>query len=91
MHFFPDTVDMSKAVDFVSTAEETPIPPIGPLSYGWIARDLNPEGAVGEAHLATAEKGKATAEFQVAGFIEMLRDVRDAPLGDFSPTRDGPG
>ncbi|MDD9922403.1 MAG: creatininase family protein, partial [Boseongicola sp.] len=58
LHFRPDTVDMSKAVDFPSTAEEADIPPIGPVSYGWIASDLNPEGTVGEAHLATADKGK---------------------------------
>ncbi|MDD9976223.1 MAG: creatininase family protein, partial [Boseongicola sp.] len=40
LHFRPDTVDMSKAVDFPSTAEEADIPPIGPVSYGCIATDL---------------------------------------------------
>jgi creatinine amidohydrolase len=90
LHFFPHTVDMSRAADFPSTAEHSALPPIGPLSYGWVASDLNPAGAVGEAHLATAEKGKATAEFQPARFIEMLKRVRDTPLGSFSPTRDGP-
>ena len=90
LHFRPETVDISKAVDFPSTAEESPLPPIGPLSYGWVASDLNPDGTVGEAHLATAEKGKATAEHQARGFIEMLYTLRDAPLVGFSPTKGGP-
>ena len=86
LHFRPETVDMSEARDFVSTAETSKISPIGPISYGWIASDLNPAGPVGEAHLATAEKGKASAEHQAQGFIELLRAVRDTPLSGFSPT-----
>ena len=86
LHFRPETVDMSEARDFVSTAEASKISPIGPISYGWIASDLNPAGPVGEAHLATAEKGKASAEHQAQGFIELLRAVRDTPLSGFSPT-----
>ena len=86
LHFRPETVDMAKAVDFVSTAETATIPPIGPLSYGWVATDLNPDGTVGEAHLATAEKGGATCRHQVAGFIELLKAVRDRPVGEITPT-----
>ena len=91
LHFRPETVDMSRAVDFASTAEQSPLPPIGPLSYGWVSSDLNPDGTVGEAHLGTAEKGKLTAEHQAKGFIDMLRTLRDTPLDGFSPTKDGPG
>ncbi|GHE03074.1 creatininase [Defluviimonas sp. 20V17] len=87
--FRPETVDMRQARDFRSSAETAPIPPTGPLSYGWVSSDLNPEGAVGEAHLATAEKGRATCAVQVAGFIEMLREVRDLPLNGFAPTLPG--
>lgn len=78
--FRPDTVDMSKAQDFRSTAETATISPIGPVSYGWISSDLNPDGTVGEAHLATAEKGDAMADHAVAGFIDLLRKVRDADV-----------
>ncbi len=83
--FRPDTVDMSAARDFRSTAETAAIPPIGPTSYGWIASDLNPAGTVGEAHLATAEKGHATAAHCVAGFIGLLRQVADHPMEGFAP------
>ncbi len=84
LHFRPETVDMSKAVDFASTAEQAVIPPIGPISYGWISPDLNPDGTVGEAHLASAEKGKKTSEHQAKGFIELLRAIRDTPLGSLA-------
>lgn len=71
--FAPETVDMSRAAQF--KMKKTPIPPVGTVSYGWIARDLNEQGVVGDAHLATAEKGSATAQHAVAGFISTLRDV----------------
>lgn len=86
LHFKPDLVDMSAAENFVSTAESATIAPIGPVSYGWISSDLNPSGTVGEAHLATAEKGKKAAKHQILGFIDLLRLVRDRPLGEFAPT-----
>ncbi|WP_299866278.1 creatininase family protein [uncultured Roseobacter sp.] len=80
LHFRPQTVDMAAAQDFRSTAEQSAISPIGPVSYGWIASDLNPEGTVGEAHLATAEKGAATARHQVAGFVDLLRKMTQTDL-----------
>ncbi len=90
LHFRPETVDMSQARDFPSTAEHTEISPIGPLSYGWVSSDLNTAGTVGEAHLGTSEKGAATCKHQISAFIELLRTLRDTPIGNFSPTIDGP-
>jgi len=77
--FRPDLVDMSAARDFASSAETGPIPPVGPIALGWIARDLNPAGVVGDAAAATAEKGRATARHQAEGFVSLLRDLRDLP------------
>ncbi|MEM6891636.1 MAG: creatininase family protein [Pseudomonadota bacterium] len=85
LYFKPELVDMRAAENFVSTAESTTIQPIGPVSYGWIASDLNPSGTVGEANLATAEKGKKASRHQILGFIDMLRQVRDRPLGEIAP------
>lgn len=85
LHFRPETVDMKQAQDFASTAESGRISPIGPISYGWISSDLNSSGTVGEAHLSTAEKGKKAANHQILGFIDLLRTVRDHPLGAISP------
>lgn len=84
--FRPETVDMSKAREFRSTAQTAPIPPIGPVSYGWIASDLSTDGVVGDASAATLEKGMATAEHQVAEFVELLRRVRQSPLPDGTAT-----
>lgn len=78
--FRPQTVDMDAARDFTSTAESTAIPPIGATSYGWIASDLSPHGVVGEAHLATAAKGKALAAHQAQGLITLARQMVATPL-----------
>jgi creatinine amidohydrolase len=75
LHFRPDLVDMAAARDFRSTAEQSPIPPTGPVGFGWIASDLNPAGVVGEAHLATAAKGRAVAAHQAAGFVALAGKV----------------
>ena len=87
LHFRPKLVDMTHAQDFRSKAEAAPIPPTGPISQGWVSSDLNPHGVVGEAHIATAEKGKATCTHQVQGFIELLKTVADAPLDELAPTQ----
>ena len=78
--FRPETVDMTAARSFRSSAETTPIPPVGPISYGWIASDLNPAGVAGNAAAATAAKGKATAAHQVAGFVDLLGKVTGMEL-----------
>lgn len=80
LHFRPDTVNMAAARDFRSTAETAPIPPIGAVAQAWISSDLNPAGVVGEAHLATAEKGRLTAEHIVADVLGLLRKVAAEPL-----------
>jgi creatinine amidohydrolase len=85
LHFRPDLVDMGKAKLFPSRATEmekdyTHLRPAGTHGFGWIAQDLNPDGAVGDASLATAEKGRLTAEHQADAFIAFLRDVARFPL-----------
>lgn len=86
LHFKPALVDMEMAEDFRSTAETAPISPIGPVNLAWVSKDLNPKGTVGEAHLATAEKGAATCAHQVAGFIEMLKELRDLSTEGYART-----
>lgn len=80
--FRPELVDMTAAQDFRSTAQGATISPIGPVSYGWIASDLNPAGTVGNAAIATAEKGHATAARYVAGLIDLLHKVAAHALPD---------
>jgi len=78
--FRPDLVSMAEAKNFVSTAvamekEFAYLSADGAHAYGWIAQDLNAEGAVGDASKATAQKGRRTAEHQVDGFIALLHDM----------------
>ncbi len=73
-------VHMSEARNFVSSAiaieqEFSHLGPTGPHAFGWIVQDLNPDGAVGDAGKATADKGRKTATHQVDGFIALLRDM----------------
>ena len=85
LHFRPDLVRMDKAQDFRSKAEWmtenfSHIQPIAPHSLAWIAHDLNPNGVVGNAAVATAEKGEAIAHHIAQGFIQLLQDVKAYPL-----------
>ena len=89
--FAPQSVDMSRAVDTASSAKVTPVPPIGPVSYGWIATDLSETGIVGEAAQAS-EVGsiEGVGGAQVHGHAvhddgplaaHLLEDHHRAPLG----------
>ena len=85
LHFRPDLVDMTAAQDFRSSAEGAAIPPTGPIGYGWIASDLNPAGVAGDAHLATADKGRLTVAHQAHGFLRLAAEVRAHPMTGFAP------
>ena len=85
LHFRPDLVDMTKARNFPSIAvgmanEYTHLRPIGAHPFGWIAPDLNPNGAVGDASAASADKGRATAAHQADAFVTLLEDAARSPL-----------
>ncbi|MES0038795.1 creatininase family protein [Mesorhizobium sp. M0046] len=88
LHFRPDLVDMAKSDNFVSKVARAEkdfslLRQTGTHAFAWIASDLNPNGVVGDASIATAEKGRLTAEHQADGFIGLLRDVRKAKLADW--------
>lgn len=78
--FNPDLVDMTKAENFVSSAENSLISPTGPVSYGWISSDLHPSGTVGDAAESSAEKGHAIVDHQIDAMINLLRLVEASPL-----------
>jgi creatinine amidohydrolase len=43
--------------------------------FAWAAQDLHPEGAVGDARLATPELGRALVERYAAALAGLLADV----------------
>jgi creatinine amidohydrolase len=87
-HFRPELVDMSKAENFVSAVKRAEgefdlLKHTGTHAFAWMANDLHPSGTVGEAAKATAEKGRATAEHQASGFVELAKELRRADLDDW--------
>jgi creatinine amidohydrolase len=84
-HFRPELVDTDKLQDFVSVAAQNEaeyefLRPTGTHAYAWIASDLNPHGAVGNAANATPERGRMIAEAEVAGMLKLLKEVERFPL-----------
>ncbi len=80
LHLRPDLVRMEHAIDFQSSQlgfldEFVHLRAHGPSQFGWKAQDLNPAGTVGNAAIATAEKGRAVVDHQAAAFVALCRDV----------------
>lgn len=80
LHLRPDLVRMDQAADFPSEQQRyleefKHLRGHGKAQYGWMSEDLNPSGALGNAALATAEKGKASLDHAARGFIELLQDI----------------
>jgi creatinine amidohydrolase len=78
--FRPDTVRGGKAENFVPRTvamerELAHLRAIQPTGFGWMAQDLHPQGAMGDASQATREKGEASADYGARRFVELLRDV----------------
>jgi creatinine amidohydrolase len=76
----PDLVKMKKAQEFHSLQERLVqqhkhLRAHGTAPFGWLAQDLNPHGAVGDASLATADKGRQTIEVVTDKMIELLQDM----------------
>ena len=77
---YPQAVRREAIADFRSTsvAMETTYRWLStqrPAPFAWQAQDLNESGAVGNAMLASAEKGERLLEHGARRFIELLEDV----------------
>ena len=66
-NFVPATIAMEK--------EFAQLRAYRPAGFGWMTQDLNPSGAVGDASLATKEKGEAALEHGARAFVELLEDM----------------
>jgi creatinine amidohydrolase len=78
----PDLVDMDKAQDFDSAqrALKKTSKKLGyhdaPANLAWLAQDLNPQGAVGDASTATAEAGRKDIQSVAHGFCALIADLQ---------------
>jgi creatinine amidohydrolase len=85
LHLRPDLVDMDRAQDFVPASvaiAETyrRLRLVGPMQLGWMAQDVHPLGAAGDAAAATAELGAAIVDGVTVRYAELLEDVLAYPL-----------
>lgn len=76
----PDLVKMQEAKDYRSSQEAFErefkhLRAHGQIQFGWKAQDLNLEGTVGNAAIATAEKGEASLDHAARVMVELLDDV----------------
>jgi creatinine amidohydrolase len=83
--FQPQKVRQDKLADFPSESvrmgrDFKHLRATRPAGFGWLAQDLNPQGAIGNAKNASAVKGAQAAEYGAGAFIELLRDVAAFPL-----------
>jgi creatinine amidohydrolase len=74
--FRSSAVAMEKKYRWLSTQRPAP--------FAWQAQDLNESGAVGDATLASAEKGEQLIEHGARRFIELLDDVDKFDVKVFS-------
>lgn len=85
----PAQVDMAKAQDFHSTSQDR-AEKFGILGdgrsakLGWQMQDYNPQGAVGNARAATAEKGHALLGAMGRSLAQMLAEIDQLPADTLS-------
>ena len=81
----PDLVAMEKAENFASAQSDLAARykylgyHSSPAHIAWLADDLNPAGALGDASAANAEVGKRDIDAALAGFLTLMEEVHDMP------------
>jgi creatinine amidohydrolase len=91
--FRPELVDMTRARNFPSATVDfernfTWLRSDRPVGFGWMAQDLSPAGAMGDASRASAAKGEAAADYWATAFVELLRDVEAFDPGRLGEPKD---
>jgi len=85
LHLRPDLVRMDAAACFPSLGSTLEaaggrVAPEGEAPFAWLAGDLGPTGAVGDARLADAETGRRLVAHYAAVLAEVIADARAFPL-----------
>ncbi|HEX6995968.1 MAG TPA: creatininase family protein [Gammaproteobacteria bacterium] len=85
LHLRPDLVRTERIADFVGlperlAAEHQVLGVEKPIGFGWLSEDLHPDGAVGRAGRASAEKGARCFEHLVSRLARLVDEVAATPL-----------
>ncbi len=92
-HIAPGLVDMARARNFRSAwldqaAAFATLTPEGAVGFGWETQDLHPQGALGDASLATAEDGARLLRHTAGRLAALLDEMRRFDLDAW--LRNGP-
>lgn len=92
LYLQPALVRREHLADFEATSIEqefrdTVLRTHGPSTIGWATQDLNPNGACGDARLATADIGQTMLDQAAQRLVALLQDMTDYPL---SSLKEGP-
>lgn len=96
LHLAPERVRMDRAETFRSWGEAIDeanaiLVPEGDVGFGWMAHDLNPKGALGDATKATADLGADIVESVAGRLVALLEEVRGLDISrldaDWEPAR----
>jgi creatinine amidohydrolase len=84
MHLRPDAVKQNALADFASTApafeqDYDELRLEGSTGIGWMAQDINPAGAIGNATLANAQDGAQSVDHAGRALARLLADVSRHP------------
>ena len=82
---YPDLVRREKIADFrpatyAMERDYSYLRADDPVGFGWMTQDLHASGALGDASLATPEKGAAALDHGARAFVELLKDVEKFDL-----------
>jgi creatinine amidohydrolase len=85
----PEQVDMAQAQNFHSTSQDRAqkFSILGngrSAKLGWQMQDYNPQGAVGNAAVATADKGRALLDAAGRNFAQLLQEIDQLPADTLS-------
>jgi creatinine amidohydrolase len=84
-YLHPDRVreaEASRATSFAAELDRqgSRIAPEGASAFAWLAEDLHPSGAVGDATLGTADFGRRLVDYYGATLAAVIRDARSFPI-----------
>ena len=90
LHLAPDLVVQDRAADFRPLMadleqENRYLSPTGAGRLAWMAQDLHPSGACGDATDADAERGRALVEHAAQALIALLHEIDRYPLERLRP------
>ena len=71
----PEKIEDFRPISYDMEAAYAHLRACGPVGFGWMARDLHPSGAAGDASAATLEAGEALLRHGAEAFIALLRDL----------------